>query len=202
MGLLCKSKIGFCSLLLVDSLVLVSWTITTLWLCSTLQNLDGKTPIDVARLNNQHEVLKLLEKDAFLWCDVKWHVDWGIVLCQGRLCNWSTISIGNFDGDVLLQIEYSQHAICWHSMSIILLFCFLWYIYYKVYALVEVFTRKSFFTVYAVICVIAAENVILSLSLSLSLFFWVFCIQARRTDCFFFGGGFVLRCLRCFVKKR
>uniref|UniRef100_A0A7C8Z9H5 STI1/HOP DP domain-containing protein n=1 Tax=Opuntia streptacantha TaxID=393608 RepID=A0A7C8Z9H5_OPUST len=32
----------------------------------TLQNLDGKTPIDVARLNNQHEVLKLLEKDAFL----------------------------------------------------------------------------------------------------------------------------------------
>lgn len=33
---------------------------------STLQNLDGKTPIDVAKLNNQHEVLKLLEKDAFL----------------------------------------------------------------------------------------------------------------------------------------
>ncbi|KDP47058.1 hypothetical protein JCGZ_10785 [Jatropha curcas] len=32
----------------------------------TLQNLDGKTPIDVAKLNNQHEVLKLLEKDAFL----------------------------------------------------------------------------------------------------------------------------------------
>ncbi|KAK8951857.1 Ankyrin repeat domain-containing protein 2 [Platanthera zijinensis] len=32
----------------------------------TLQNLDGKTPIDVARLNNQDEVLKLLEKDAFL----------------------------------------------------------------------------------------------------------------------------------------
>ncbi|KAF1894032.1 hypothetical protein Lal_00003948 [Lupinus albus] len=32
----------------------------------TLQNLDGKTPIDVAKLNSQHEVLKLLEKDAFL----------------------------------------------------------------------------------------------------------------------------------------
>ncbi|KAK4754826.1 hypothetical protein SAY87_008583 [Trapa incisa] len=32
----------------------------------TLQNLDGKTPIDVAKLNDQHEVLKLLEKDAFL----------------------------------------------------------------------------------------------------------------------------------------
>ncbi|GMH05903.1 hypothetical protein Nepgr_007743 [Nepenthes gracilis] len=32
----------------------------------TLHNLDGKTPIDVAKLNNQHEVLKLLEKDAFL----------------------------------------------------------------------------------------------------------------------------------------
>lgn len=32
----------------------------------TLQNLDGKTPIDVAKLNNQHEVLDLLEKDAFL----------------------------------------------------------------------------------------------------------------------------------------
>ncbi|KAF8398631.1 hypothetical protein HHK36_017562 [Tetracentron sinense] len=32
----------------------------------TLQNLDGKTPIDVAKLNNQHEVLKLLEKHAFL----------------------------------------------------------------------------------------------------------------------------------------
>ncbi|GMH24401.1 hypothetical protein Nepgr_026244 [Nepenthes gracilis] len=32
----------------------------------TLQNLDGKTPIDVAKLNNQHEVLKLLEKDAFV----------------------------------------------------------------------------------------------------------------------------------------
>ncbi|KAK6916854.1 Ankyrin repeat [Dillenia turbinata] len=31
----------------------------------TLQNLDGKTPIDVVKLNNQHEVLKLLEKDAF-----------------------------------------------------------------------------------------------------------------------------------------
>jgi ankyrin repeat protein len=33
---------------------------------STLQNMDGKTPIDVAKLNNQQEVLKLLEKDAFL----------------------------------------------------------------------------------------------------------------------------------------
>lgn len=32
----------------------------------TLQNLDGKTPIDVAKLNDQTEVLKLLEKDAFL----------------------------------------------------------------------------------------------------------------------------------------
>lgn len=32
----------------------------------TIQNLDGKTPIDVAKLNNQTEVLKLLEKDAFL----------------------------------------------------------------------------------------------------------------------------------------
>ncbi|XP_068669062.1 ankyrin repeat domain-containing protein 2B-like [Aristolochia californica] len=32
----------------------------------TLQNLDGKTPIDVAKLNNQQEVMKLLEKDAFL----------------------------------------------------------------------------------------------------------------------------------------
>ncbi|KAJ9153286.1 hypothetical protein P3X46_026742 [Hevea brasiliensis] len=32
----------------------------------TLQNMDGKTPIDVAKLNNQHDVLKLLEKDAFL----------------------------------------------------------------------------------------------------------------------------------------
>ncbi|GAA0139800.1 hypothetical protein LIER_01273 [Lithospermum erythrorhizon] len=32
----------------------------------TLQNMDGKTPLDVAKLNNQNEVLKLLEKDAFL----------------------------------------------------------------------------------------------------------------------------------------
>ncbi|MBA0820807.1 hypothetical protein Gohar_019660 [Gossypium harknessii] len=32
----------------------------------TLQNMDGKTPIDVAKLNDQHEVVKLLEKDAFL----------------------------------------------------------------------------------------------------------------------------------------
>ncbi|KVH93479.1 ankyrin repeat domain-containing protein 2B-like [Cynara cardunculus var. scolymus] len=32
----------------------------------TLQNMDGKTPIDVAKLNNQNDVLQLLEKDAFL----------------------------------------------------------------------------------------------------------------------------------------
>lgn len=32
----------------------------------TLQNMDGKTPIDVAKLNDQSDVLKLLEKDAFL----------------------------------------------------------------------------------------------------------------------------------------
>ncbi|KAJ7001951.1 hypothetical protein NC653_012125 [Populus alba x Populus x berolinensis] len=32
----------------------------------TLQNMDGKTPIDVAKLNTQQDVLKLLEKDAFL----------------------------------------------------------------------------------------------------------------------------------------
>ncbi|KAI7749980.1 hypothetical protein M8C21_024027 [Ambrosia artemisiifolia] len=32
----------------------------------TLQNMDGKTPIDVAKLNNHNDVLKLLEKDAFL----------------------------------------------------------------------------------------------------------------------------------------
>ncbi|XP_016204539.2 ankyrin repeat domain-containing protein 2A [Arachis ipaensis] len=32
----------------------------------TLQNMDGKTPIDVAKLNNQSDVLELLEKDAFL----------------------------------------------------------------------------------------------------------------------------------------
>ncbi|CAL9199790.1 unnamed protein product [Musa hybrid cultivar] len=32
----------------------------------TVRNLDGKTAIDVARLNNQDEVLKLFEKDAFL----------------------------------------------------------------------------------------------------------------------------------------
>ncbi|XP_076887664.1 ankyrin repeat domain-containing protein 2B-like [Bidens hawaiensis] len=32
----------------------------------TLQNMDGKTPIDVAKLNNQSDVLKLLEKVAFL----------------------------------------------------------------------------------------------------------------------------------------
>ncbi|XP_066366672.1 ankyrin repeat domain-containing protein 2A-like [Miscanthus floridulus] len=32
----------------------------------TLQNLDGKTPIDVAKLNNQDDVLKLLEKHAFV----------------------------------------------------------------------------------------------------------------------------------------
>jgi hypothetical protein len=34
--------------------------------CRTLQNLDGKTAIDVARLNSQEEVLKLLEKHAFV----------------------------------------------------------------------------------------------------------------------------------------
>ena len=39
---------------------------TSLSLCSTLTNMDGKTSIDVAKLNNQNEVLKLLEKDAFL----------------------------------------------------------------------------------------------------------------------------------------
>eukprot|EP00897_Mesotaenium_endlicherianum_P001498 jgi/Mesen1/1376/ME000013S00858 len=32
----------------------------------TLRNLDGKTAADVAKLNNQEEVLKLLEKDVFL----------------------------------------------------------------------------------------------------------------------------------------
>ncbi|CAI9304339.1 unnamed protein product [Lactuca saligna] len=32
----------------------------------TLQNMDGKMPIDVAKLNNQNDVLKLLEKDGFL----------------------------------------------------------------------------------------------------------------------------------------
>ncbi|KAL8242405.1 hypothetical protein R6Q59_012707 [Mikania micrantha] len=32
----------------------------------TLQNMDGKTPINVAKLNNHNDVLKLLEKDAFL----------------------------------------------------------------------------------------------------------------------------------------
>ncbi|CAJ2638584.1 unnamed protein product [Trifolium pratense] len=32
----------------------------------TLQNMDGKTPIDVAKLNNQDDVLELLEKDVFL----------------------------------------------------------------------------------------------------------------------------------------
>lgn len=32
----------------------------------TLQNLDGKTRIDVAKLNNQDEVLNLLEKAAFI----------------------------------------------------------------------------------------------------------------------------------------
>ncbi|MCO5614063.1 hypothetical protein L7F22_068344 [Adiantum nelumboides] len=32
----------------------------------TLQNLDGKTPLDVAKLNDQTEILKLLEKHAFL----------------------------------------------------------------------------------------------------------------------------------------
>ncbi|KAF5176633.1 hypothetical protein FRX31_033780, partial [Thalictrum thalictroides] len=32
----------------------------------TLQNLDGKTPHDVGKLNNQQEVLKLPEKKAYL----------------------------------------------------------------------------------------------------------------------------------------
>ncbi|CAA6668064.1 unnamed protein product [Spirodela intermedia] len=32
----------------------------------TLQNLDGKTPLEIAKLNDQDEVLKFLEKDAFL----------------------------------------------------------------------------------------------------------------------------------------
>eukprot|EP00245_Coleochaete_scutata_P012323 TRINITY_DN475_c0_g2_i1.p1 TRINITY_DN475_c0_g2~~TRINITY_DN475_c0_g2_i1.p1 ORF type:complete len:396 (+),score=116.29 TRINITY_DN475_c0_g2_i1:113-1189(+) len=32
----------------------------------TMRNLDGKTPTDVAKLNNQKEVLKLLEQDVFL----------------------------------------------------------------------------------------------------------------------------------------
>ncbi|KAL5991445.1 hypothetical protein ACLOJK_012354 [Asimina triloba] len=32
----------------------------------TLQNMDGKTPIDVAKLNDQKEVLELLEKDVFV----------------------------------------------------------------------------------------------------------------------------------------
>jgi len=31
-----------------------------------LQNLDGKTPIDVAKLKNQDDVLKLLVKHAFV----------------------------------------------------------------------------------------------------------------------------------------
>ncbi|KAK8613486.1 hypothetical protein V6N13_101248 [Hibiscus sabdariffa] len=32
----------------------------------TLQNMDGKTPIDLAKLNSQQEVVKLLEKNDFL----------------------------------------------------------------------------------------------------------------------------------------
>lgn len=32
----------------------------------TAENSDGKTPIDVAKLNKQKDVLTLLEKDAFL----------------------------------------------------------------------------------------------------------------------------------------
>jgi hypothetical protein len=46
--------------------ILLTFTFFGFRCCSTLQNLDGKTPIDVARLNTQHDVLKLLEKDAFL----------------------------------------------------------------------------------------------------------------------------------------
>lgn len=34
--------------------------------CSTLQKTDSKTPIDLVKLNNQLDVVKLLEKDAFL----------------------------------------------------------------------------------------------------------------------------------------
>jgi ankyrin repeat protein len=34
-------------------------------ICSTLQNMDGKTPIDIAKLNDQNDVLQLLEKDVF-----------------------------------------------------------------------------------------------------------------------------------------
>jgi len=32
----------------------------------TLQNMDGKTAIEVAKLNSQDEVVKLLEQDVFL----------------------------------------------------------------------------------------------------------------------------------------
>lgn len=31
-----------------------------------LKNLDGKTPMDVAKLNSKDKVLKVLERDAFL----------------------------------------------------------------------------------------------------------------------------------------
>jgi hypothetical protein len=37
-----------------------------LCVCSTLRNMDGKTPGDVAKLNNQKDVLKSLEADVFL----------------------------------------------------------------------------------------------------------------------------------------
>ena len=46
--------------LIADDEIMVEWE------CRTLQNLDGKTAIDVARLNSQEAVLKLLEKDAFV----------------------------------------------------------------------------------------------------------------------------------------
>ena len=52
------------------------FTFILLW-CSTLQNLDRKTPIDVAKLNNQEEVLKLLEKDAFLWSKLHYYLKEG-----------------------------------------------------------------------------------------------------------------------------
>lgn len=32
--------------------------------CSTLQNIDGKTPIDLAKFNYQLDVVNLLEKDT------------------------------------------------------------------------------------------------------------------------------------------
>jgi hypothetical protein len=67
MVLLCKSTLFFFFLNTGDSnLSFVLNLLRRLHDYSTLQNLDGKTPIEVARLNSQDEVLKLLEKDAFL----------------------------------------------------------------------------------------------------------------------------------------